>query len=63
MDNLVAVLESHLTFKDKTTGKIVAIEHQNGVLERYSCTPTNNTMSNQLFGADKPPAKVAQQKQ
>jgi hypothetical protein len=60
MDNLIAVLESHLTFKDKTTGKIVAIEHQNGTLERYMCTPTNNTHSNQLFGADKPPAKLTE---
>jgi hypothetical protein len=60
MENLIAVLESHLTFKDKATGKIVAIEVQNGHLERYDCQPTNNTRSNALFGADTPLAQSHQ---
>jgi hypothetical protein len=50
MDRLVATLENHLTFRDKASGKILAIENQNGHLERYTCEPTNNTQSNELFG-------------
>lgn len=53
MDKLVCVLENHLTFKDRETGKIVAIELINGHVERYDCTPTNNAKSQELFGADK----------
>lgn len=53
MENLIASLENLLVFRDKTTGKILAVEHQNGTLERYSCTPTNNTKSQELFGADR----------
>lgn len=48
----IASLENHLTFRDPETHKILAIEVQNGVLERYDCEPTNNTRSNRLFGAD-----------
>jgi hypothetical protein len=58
MENLIAVLENHLTFKDKATGEIRAIEVQNGHLARYDCSPTNNTCSNRLFGADKPPVSL-----
>jgi hypothetical protein len=54
MNNLIASIESHLTFRDRETGAILAIEAQNGHLERYDCQPTNNTRSNQLFGADRP---------
>lgn len=58
MDKLICVLENHLTFKDKETGKIVAIELINGHVERYDCTPTNNAKSQELFGADKMDHKV-----
>jgi hypothetical protein len=50
MENLTASLENHLTFRDKATGKVLAIEVQNGHLERYTCELTNNTQSNELFG-------------
>lgn len=50
MDKLTVTLESHLTFRDKTTGKILAIEDQNGHLERYSCEPSTNSFSKELFG-------------
>ena len=53
IEKLVVVLENHLTFKDKETGKILAIELINGHVERYDCEPTNNTRSQELFGADK----------
>jgi hypothetical protein len=53
MEHIIAMLENHLTFRDKETGKILAIEHQNGVLERYSCEPTTNARSLELFGADR----------
>jgi hypothetical protein len=53
MENLVCTLENHLTFRDKTTGKILAIEQQNGHIERYDCTPATNTSSNELFGVNK----------
>ncbi len=54
IDNLIAVLENHLTFKDRETGKILAIETQNGHLERYACEPSTNAHSNELFGASLP---------
>ena len=53
MDKLVCTLENHLTFRDKESGKILAIEVINGHIERYDCTPTNNARSQELFGADK----------
>lgn len=53
MDHLTASLENHLTFRDKSTGKILAIEVINGHVERYDCEPTNNTRSAELFGVDK----------
>lgn len=53
MENLVCTLENHLTFKNKDTGKILAIELINGHVERYDCTPTNNAKSQELFGADR----------
>lgn len=52
MDKLVASLENHLTFRDKESGKILAIEVQNGHLERYDCEPTNNTKTNELFNVN-----------
>lgn len=58
MDKLVISLENHLTFRDKATGKIVAIEHQNGELERYDCEITNHTRTYRLFGVDKPLAPL-----
>ena len=58
MENLIAALENHLTFRDKTSGKILAIEVQNGHLERYSCEPTTNAKSQELFGADTLATKV-----
>lgn len=51
MENLIAVLENHLTFKDKTTGQILAIENINGHVERYDCSPTTNSKSQELFAA------------
>ncbi len=54
MDNLTASLENLLVFRDKKTNKIVAVEHQNGHLERYDCEPTNNTRTQKLFGAGHP---------
>ena len=54
MEKLVASLENHLTFRDKASGKILAIENQNGHLERYTCELTNNTQSNELFGVGSP---------
>ena len=53
MDRLIVTLENHLTFKDKETGKILAIELINGHVERYDRTPTNNAKSQELFGADR----------
>ncbi len=50
MDNITATLENHLTFRDKASGKILAIEVQTRPLERYDCELTNNTRSNKLFG-------------
>jgi hypothetical protein len=54
MKNIVTSLENHLTFRDATTNKILAIEVQNGHLERYDCELTNNTRSNALFGVGTP---------
>ena len=51
MDKIIATLENHLTFRDKDTGKILAIEVQNGHLERYDCSPMTNAQSQELFGA------------
>lgn len=51
--NLTASLENLLVFRDKETNKILAVEVQNGHLERYSCEPTNNARSEKLFGADR----------
>jgi hypothetical protein len=58
MENLTAALENILVFRDKETNQILAVETQNGHLERYDCLPTNHQRTNQLFGADRPPEKV-----
>jgi uncharacterized protein YecT (DUF1311 family) len=50
MENLQVAQESFLTFRDKTTGKIMAIEDQNGSLHRYECIEMNNGGSQELFG-------------
>lgn len=50
---LIVTLENHLTFRDKETNQIRAIEVQNGHLERYDTELTNNARSQKLFGADR----------
>jgi hypothetical protein len=50
MIKLPATIEQHLTFRDDTTNKILAIEEQNGELHRYGCEPMNNGGSQELFG-------------
>ena len=54
MDKLTASLENLLVFRDRETHKILAVECQNGVLERYTCEPSTNASSNELFGAGMP---------
>ena len=54
MQNLTASLENLLVFRNKDTGKIVAVEQQNGHIERYDCKPATNASSNELFGAGMP---------
>ena len=48
--NFVVTIESHLTFRDIDTHKIIAIEDQNGELHRYETTLMNNGGSQELFG-------------
>lgn len=54
MPDIVPSLENLLVFRDKASNKILCVEAQNGHIERYFCEPSNNTLTNELFGVDKP---------
>ncbi len=52
IDDLQKSADTVRIFRDKENGKIVAIETQNGHIERYACKEMTNAQSNAFYGLD-----------